>query len=91
MSRTIRNFELQDMIGRGGMASLYRAVQTSLDRVVAIKELYPHLAQDQEFILRFEREAKSAASLKHENIVDVIDFGADGESYFIAISHNGSL
>jgi len=85
MARVIRNFEIQDMIGRGGMASLYKAVQTSLDRVVAIKELYPHLAQDQEFILRFEREAKSAASLKHENIIDVIDFGTEGEVYFIAM------
>ena len=84
-TRIIRNFEIKEMIGRGGMASLYKAVQTSLDRVVAIKELYPHLAQDQEFIKRFEREAKSAAGLKHENIIDVIDFGADGDSFFIAM------
>ncbi|MDD5223963.1 MAG: serine/threonine protein kinase [bacterium] len=84
-ARIIRNFEIKEMIGRGGMASLYKAVQTSLDRVVAIKELYPHLAQDQEFIKRFEREAKSAAGLKHENIIDVIDFGADGDSFFIAM------
>lgn len=83
--RTIRGFEIKEMIGLGGMASLYKAVQTSLDRVVAIKELYAHLAQDQEFIRRFEREAKSAASLKHENIVDVIDFGLEGDSYFIAM------
>jgi len=44
-TRIIRNFEIKEMIGRGGMASLYKAVQTSLDRVVAIKELYPHLAR----------------------------------------------
>src|SRR5438552_679829 len=67
------------------MGMIYKAVQTSLDRPVAIKELHPHLAKDQDFIRRFEREAKSAAALSHENIVSVIDFGQEGEVYFLAL------
>ncbi len=85
LERTVRNFKLVEQIGTGGMGVIYRAIQTTLDRPVAFKELHPHLAKDAEFIRRFEREAKTAATLQHENIVHVIDFGKEGESYFIAM------
>lgn len=85
VNRTIKNFEIKELIATGGMAAIYRAVQISLDRVVAIKILHGHLAQDKDFITRFEREAKAAANLKHENIVNIIDFGQSEDLYFIAM------
>ena len=87
MIKSIRNFEINELIATGGMAAIYKAVQTSLDRVVAIKVLHGHLAQDPNFIQRFEREAKAAANLKHENVVNIIDFGKDEEIYFIAMEY----
>ncbi|UCC12569.1 MAG: serine/threonine protein kinase [candidate division WOR-3 bacterium] len=69
------------------MAAIYKAVQISLDRVVAIKILHGHLAQDKSFITRFEREAKAAANLKHENIVNIIDYGKADDIYFIAMEY----
>jgi len=87
MAKQIRNFLIQEPIARGGMATVYKAVQTSLDRVVAVKELHSHLVHDKSFIERFEREAKSAATLKHENIVDIIEYGQEGEEYFLAMEY----
>jgi serine/threonine protein kinase len=87
INRTVRNFEIKELIATGGMAAIYKAVQVSLDRVVAIKILHGHLAQDQNFITRFEREAKAAANLQHENIVNIIDFGKAEDVYFIAMEY----
>jgi len=87
MARTIRNFEVMEKIGMGGMAVIYKAKQTSLDRIVAIKELHAHLASDKEIIDRFEKEAKSVAKLQHENLVNIIDYGKEGNSYFIAMEY----
>jgi len=84
-NRTIKNFEIKELIATGGMAAIYKAVQVSLDRIVAVKILHGHLAQDKNFITRFEREAKAAANLKHENIVNIIDYGKAEEVYFIAM------
>ncbi len=69
------------------MANIYKARQISLDRTVAIKKLHPHLTQNLNFIARFETEAKAAASLKHENIVSIIEYGRDNEDYFIAMEY----
>lgn len=87
INRKIRNFEIKELIATGGMAAIYKAIQLSLDRIVAIKILHGHLAQDKDFIVRFEREAKAAANLQHENIVNIIDFGRDEEVYFIAMEY----
>jgi eukaryotic-like serine/threonine-protein kinase len=70
-------YELEGVIGRGGMAEVYRARDLRLDRVVAIKTLRPDLARDQTFQARFRREAQSAASLNHPSIVAVYDTGED--------------
>jgi serine/threonine protein kinase len=76
-----RNYRILETVASGGTAVLHRAMQTSLDRVVAVKRLHPHLTQDENFTRRFVLEAKAAASLDHQNIVRVIDFGIEEGSY----------
>jgi serine/threonine-protein kinase len=78
-------FELHERIGSGGMASVFLGVQKSLDRKVVLKILYPHLAEDAQLVERFEREARAAALLKHENIVQVIDCGRLDDVPYIAM------
>ena len=68
-------YQLIRQLANGGMASIYEAVDTRLDRKVAVKIMHPHLAQDEQFVERFIREAKAAASLTHPNIVAVQDQG----------------
>jgi len=70
-------YELEGVVGRGGMAEVYRARDIRLDRIVAIKTLRTDLARDQIFQARFRREAQSAASLNHPSIVAVYDTGED--------------
>jgi serine/threonine protein kinase len=78
-----KKYTVTKLIGTGSMATVSKAVQKSLDRFVALKQLHPHLSKDPDYISRFEREAKAAAGLSHQNIMDIIDFGKDGESYYI--------
>jgi serine/threonine protein kinase len=68
-------YELSRLIASGGMASIYAATDLRLDRQVAVKIMHPHLAQDEQFVARFIREAKAAAALTHPNIVAVQDQG----------------
>jgi hypothetical protein len=76
--------EILELLGRGGMGTVYRARQTNLDRPVALKILSPHLVQDPGFIERFTREARMMARLSHPNIVAVYDFGqAGGHCYLV--------
>src|SRR5262249_13422220 len=70
-------YELDGIVGRGGMAEVYRARDLRLDRIVAVKTLREDLARDQTFQARFRREAQSAASLNHPSIVAVYDHGED--------------
>ncbi len=74
-------------LARGGMATVYRALDTRLERVVALKVMHPELAGDAEFVARFIREAKSAARLSHPNVVAVFDQGADAGHVFLAMEH----
>ncbi len=74
-------------LGRGGMAVVYRAHQPSLNRDVAIKVLPPHLSFDQEFVERFQREARAAASLRHANIVVIHDVGHQDGIYYIVMEY----
>jgi len=74
-SDLIDGYTLKNVIGKGGMGIVVKALQHSLDRTVAIKLLLPKLAEDAEFIQRFLREAKTAAKLNHPNIVQVLDAG----------------
>jgi tRNA A-37 threonylcarbamoyl transferase component Bud32 len=80
----IPGYEILDELGRGGMGMVYKARQTKLDRLVALKVLPPETANDPAFAERFGREARALARLNHPHIVTVHDFGqAEGQSYFI--------
>ena len=68
-------YQLTRVVASGGMATIYAALDLRLDRQVAVKVMHPHLAQDEQFVTRFIREAKAAASLSHPNIVAVLDQG----------------
>lgn len=68
-------YQLLRQVANGGMASIYEAIDTRLDRKVAVKIMHPHLAQDEAFVSRFIKEAKAAAALSHPNIVAVMDQG----------------
>src|SRR5436853_5488527 len=72
--RRLGKYELQQRLGRGGMAEVWKALDIPLQRYVAIKLLHVDLQVDPDFIARFEREARLAASLDHPNIVQVHDF-----------------
>ncbi len=67
-------YRILERIGGGGMAEVFRGRHEKLDRTVAIKVLHSSLAQESDFIARFEREARLAANLRHSNIVQVYDF-----------------
>lgn len=70
-------YEITARLARGGMSTVYTALDTRLDRQVALKVLYPHLAEDPTLVERFEREAKTAARLSHPHVVNVYDQGVD--------------
>jgi serine/threonine protein kinase len=80
-------YEIQEEIGRGGMATVYKAVQKSLDRTVALKVVHQNLLHDNEFVARFHREAKLCASLSHPNIVTVHDEGEVSGVHFMAMEY----
>jgi serine/threonine protein kinase len=80
----IPGYQVLDKLGKGSMGIVYKARQTSVDRIVALKVLLDALAQNKEFIKRFDREAKIAAKLSHNNIVNAIDAGeVNGLHYFV--------
>jgi len=87
-TKSIRDqYEIIHEIGAGGMATVYKAVQTSLGRIVAIKEIKPAVAASDELVERFKREARTAASLVHENIIQVYNFGEQKGSLFIVLEY----
>ena len=79
----IPGYEVGKKVGKGGMATLYKGIQTSLDRVVAIKQLHSFLVEDESFIIRFQREAKTLSKLEHPNIVRIYEFIKQKETSFI--------
>ncbi|TGB16343.1 Stk1 family PASTA domain-containing Ser/Thr kinase [Streptomyces sp. MZ04] len=80
-------YRVDGRIAVGGMATVYRAVDTRLDRVLALKVMHPTLAADVSFVDRFIREAKSVARLSHPNVVGVYDQGADGAYVYLAMEY----
>lgn len=78
-------YRIGDLIARGGMARVFEAVDTRLDRLVAIKVLDPELARDPDFEARFVREARSAARLSHPHVVAVFDQGRDGDLLYLVM------
>ena len=80
-------YQIIRSIGEGGMANVYLAYDTILDRNVAVKILRGDLADDEKFVRKFQREAISASSLSHPNIVEVYDVGEDDGKYFIVMEY----
>src|SRR6185312_8926470 len=77
-------YELEELVGSGGMSSVYRARDRLLERKVAIKILHEHYSRDDDYVERFRREARAAAKLSHPNIVTVIDRGeAEGRQFIV--------
>jgi serine/threonine protein kinase/tetratricopeptide (TPR) repeat protein len=82
---TLGKYQVLERLGRGGMADVYRAYQPGMDRYVAIKVMHGHLSEDPGFIERFKREAQSVGTLRHPNIVQVIDFDAVDNEYYMVM------
>ncbi|MER8182593.1 Stk1 family PASTA domain-containing Ser/Thr kinase [Kitasatospora sp. NPDC094015] len=80
-------YRVEQRIAAGGMATVYRGMDTRLDRVVALKVMHPSLVGDSDFTERFIREAKAIARLAHPNVVNVFDQGADGQAVFLAMEY----
>ncbi|MGD8903872.1 MAG: protein kinase [Anaerolineae bacterium] len=87
VGRKLGNYEIVDEIGRGGMAVVYRAYQRSLNRHVAIKVLAPQLSVDQQFVERFQREARAAAGLRHPHVVVIHDVAQEQGIYYIVMEY----
>lgn len=85
VGRTLGKYRIVARLGRGGMAEVYKAYQPGLDRYVAIKVLHGHLADEEDFIGRFEREATAVARLRHPNIVQVYDFDVEDGLYYMVM------
>jgi serine/threonine protein kinase len=78
-------YQIESLLGQGGMSAVYKATDPNLKRVVAIKLIHPHLSNDPHFIQRFEEEATAVASLRHPNIVQVFDFNSDQGVYYMVL------
>jgi predicted Ser/Thr protein kinase len=85
VGKCLPQFEIIELLGRGGMGVVYKARQLNLDRIVALKILPPVDSQSADFVERFRREARSLAKLSHPNIVAVHDFGESGGLYYFAM------
>lgn len=83
--RTLGKYELRAMLNRGGMGAVYKGFQSDLGREVAVKVLPPALASEANYLERFNREAKTAASLEHPHIVPVYDFGVDHDISYVVM------
>ncbi|MEM8858120.1 MAG: serine/threonine-protein kinase [Chloroflexota bacterium] len=80
-------YKLEELIGRGGMAEVYRATQINLQRDVAIKVMHRFLSDDSDFLSRFEREARVMAKIRHPNIVHVHDYEVEDNYYYIVMDY----
>ncbi|WP_162909465.1 serine/threonine-protein kinase [Aggregatilinea lenta] len=85
LARTLGNYEIVSRLGRGGMATVYRAHQSNMQRDVAIKVMSVELASNPQFVSRFEQEAHVIAHLEHPRILPVHDYGHDGDYFYIVM------
>ncbi len=87
IGKTLGQYQIVELAGKGGMATVYKAYQPSLNRYVALKVLPDYLANDEQFVLRFTQEARAAAALRHPNIIVVYDVGKEGNTHYIAAEY----
>ena len=80
-------YRIDELLGQGGMSAVYKGYDPNLKRIVAIKIIHAHLANDPKFIVRFKEEAAAVASLRHPNIVQVHDFNNEGETYYMVMEY----
>ncbi|HHT74361.1 MAG TPA: Stk1 family PASTA domain-containing Ser/Thr kinase [Firmicutes bacterium] len=85
--KLVNRYEILEKVGDGGMALVYRAKDTLLNRIVAVKVLRDQFSTDMEFVERFRREAQSAASLSHPNVVNIYDVGQTDTAHFIVMEY----
>jgi multiple sugar transport system substrate-binding protein len=78
-------YQIQELVGQGGMSAVYKAYDTNLKRVVAIKMIHTHLSSVPGFVNRFEEEATAVAQLRHPNIVQVYDFNNESQTYYMVV------
>lgn len=87
IGKTIGNYKIISKLGSGGMAVVYKAHELSLNRIVALKVLSSHLSENNEFIKRFEREARAAAKLNHPNIIQIYAIGEEEGIHFFSMEY----
>jgi serine/threonine protein kinase len=87
MAFTLSDYKDIKEIAKGGMSILYSAIQISLNRKVVIKKMASHLADEKSYIIRFENEAKAAATLEHDNIIRIYDYGAEQGAFYIVMEY----
>jgi serine/threonine protein kinase len=80
-------YQIEELLGEGGMSSVYKATDPNLRRTVAVKLIHPHLSKDPEFVSRFEEEAAAVAQLKHPNVIQVFDFDHDADTYYMVLEY----
>ena len=80
-------YQLEEFVGRGGMAVVYKALQPNLRRYVAVKILPPYFVHEEGFRARFQREAEMVAQLEHPNILPIFDYGQDGDIPYIVMPY----
>ncbi len=85
VNKQLGKYQIKEFLGRGAMAEVYKAFQPTLERDVAIKMIHPHLADDPNFVDRFQREAKIVAALRHPGIVQVHDFDVVDNTFYMVI------
>ena len=88
---TLGQFQVIEELGRGGMATVYKAFQPALGRYVALKVLLPNLAQDERLVQRFLREARAAAALKHPHVITIYDIGSENDIHYIVTEYLDGL
>ncbi len=87
LGSTLGPYQILEQIGLGGMATVYKAYQPGMNRLVALKVLPEHYAHDPRFVKRFEREAQVVAKLEHRNIIPIYDYGSHNTTTFLAMRY----
>ncbi len=85
--QTLGKYKLIKLLGKGGMAEVYLAFHPKLERIVTIKVLHSFLAEEEDFLARFEREARAVATLQNPHIVQIHEFDVENNQYYIVMEY----